>query len=375
MQYQYSEEQSLFKDSLRKFTEDHYSYEARCALAESEQGFSNEHWNQLAELGVFGLNVPEAYDGFDGELALLCAVAEECGRALVLEPVLPTALLGADLLRLAKPELRERWLPEIASGSARFALAWEERASRGNPRHLHTRAKVSGDQALITGEKLAVLSGADADQLLVTAATSETTVGLFLIVLEAPGITVSRYALVSGERAATVTFDGALGRLVSADVAQELQNTLNRGLIFLGAQAMGAMDALMASTMEYCKTRKQFGLPIAAFQALQHRLADMVIACEKTRSLLWAAIQADAAGDSDKAAAVLKAQVGEAGRYVGQQAIQLHGGIGMTEELHVGAHFKLLTAIDALFGNRDYHLSRLSALALAQESARLAVPA
>ncbi|HCS26812.1 MAG TPA: pimeloyl-CoA dehydrogenase small subunit [Spongiibacteraceae bacterium] len=364
MQFQYNEEQALFKDSLKKFVDDNYAYESRCKLVDSAQGYSEAHWQKLAELGVLGLPFAEEYGGFAGDLPFLTAVAEEFGRGLVVEPFFSTVVLAGQLLASAAPDsIKTELLPKVADGTLKLALAWEERGSRGNPGRTDCTVVDKGDRAILQGEKLAVLGGGSADAMLVTARTDEGKLALLLVNAGVPGLTIKPYALVNGSRGATLSFSDVEATVLQTDALALVQACLDRALIVLCAEALGAMDALMANTLEYSKTRQQFGLPIAAFQALQHRMADMYIACEKTRSLLWAAIQADAQGDCRRAASVLKAEVGSGGRYVGQQAIQLHGGIGMTDELNVGAHFKLLTQIDILCGNRDFHLQRLSDLA------------
>ena len=361
MQFQYNEEQILFKNSLRKFVDDHYDYEARCKLVETDRGYSEEHWQQLADLGVLGLPFAEEHGGFAGNLPFLTAVAEEFGRGLVVEPFFSTVVLAGQLLAETAPErIQAEYLPRLTCGDLKLALAWEERGSRGQVSRIDTTARITGDTALVQGEKLAVLGADSADAILVTSKAADGRIALLLVNADAKGLTLTATPLVDGSRAANVYFNNAEATVLHTDAAALVQRGLDRAIIVLCAQALGAMDALMAATLEYSKTRKQFGLPIAAFQALQHRMADMYIACEKSRSLLWAAIQADQQGDCHRAASVLKAEVGAGGRYVGQQAIQLHGGIGMTAELNVGAHFKLLTQIDILFGNRDFHLQRLS---------------
>lgn len=360
MQYQYNEEQMLFKDSLRKFAEANYSYEARCALANTTLGYSEDHWRQLAELGVMGLALPENMGGFDGGLAMLCAAAEEVGRGLILEPVLATAIAAEVLVAGGSDALRQAWLPKVATGDCKLSLAWEERGTRGDPRKQECRATSQGDQFLISGDKIAVLAADSADRIIVSARLNKARIGLFLVDPASAGLILTAYPLVGGGRAANLQFNTVAAQLIAVDGMPGLQRGIDRALVMLSAQAVGAMDALLAATLDYLKTRKQFGVPIASFQALQHRMADMYIACEKTRSLMWAAVQADQKGEGGRAAARLKAQIGEGGRYVGQQAIQLHGGIGMTEELNVGAYFKLLTALDALYGNRDYQLSTLA---------------
>lgn len=363
MQYQYSEEQALFKNSLRKFVDDNYAYETRCKLAASDLGYSQAHWQQLADLGVLGLPFAEDYGGFAGDLPFLTAVAEEFGRGLVVEPFFSTVVLAGQLLAAtASDTLQSEWLPKLTSGQTKLALAWEERGSRGDPQKIETSVRMQGEKAIVHGEKLVVLGAESADAILVTARAADGKLAVLLVNADAQALEITPYPLVDGSRAGKLTFSGTAATILHADAATLVQSCIDRALIVLCAQALGAMDALMTATLEYSKTRQQFGLPIAAFQALQHRMADMYIACEKTRSLLWAAIQAEAGGDCHRAASVLKAEVGAGGRYVGQQAIQLHGGIGMTAELSVGAYFKLLTQIDILFGNRDFHLRRLSQL-------------
>ncbi len=373
MQYDYNEDQQAFKDSLRKFVQDHYDYERRRELAATDLGYAPEHWQQLAELGVLGLPFAEEFGGSNVDAGYLMAVAEEFGRGLVLEPFLPCVVLAGQLLNRAdNRELAAQLLPEIAAGERIATLAWEERASRGNPLHIELRAERDGSDFVLSGEKLAVLAAPQAQTIIVSARTGGAVdgaegVSLFAVAADAVGLVTQAYTSVDGARAASLRFDGVR---VSADAAlcepgkaaALLQGVLDEAQLVLGAEAQGAMDQLLELTVDYCKTRKQFGLPIAAFQALQHRMADMYIACEQTRSLLWATLQALDCDGLPAAAAMLKAQLGEGGRYVGQQAVQLHGGIGMTDELSVGAYFKRLTVIENLFGNRDYHLGRLAAV-------------
>lgn len=376
MQFQYSEEQRLFKTSLRKFVDDNYSYEARCQLINTVTGYSDKHWRQLAELGVLGLPFAEEYGGFAGTLPFLTAVAEEFGRGLVMEPFFSSVVLAGQLLAATADEnCNARLLPKLASGELKLALAWEERGSRGDPATIDSRVLIKNGNAYISGEKLVVLDAQTADHLLVTALASDGKLALLLIDANADGLEMQSYTTVDGGRAATLRLATVPATLVALDALAPVQACLDRAVIVLCAQALGAMDALMSATLEYCKTRKQFGLPIAAFQALQHRMADMYIACEKTRSLLWAAIQADERGDCHRAASILKAQVGKGGRYVGQQAVQLHGGIGMTEELNIGAYFKHVTQIELLFGNRDFHLARLAGMNSASSSQTANTPA
>lgn len=358
MQYQYSEEQQQFKDSLHKFVQDHYDYEARRSLAASEQGFSADHWQQLAELGVLGLNFSEEHGGLGMDLGYAMAVAEEFGRGLVLEPYFATVVMAGRLLDRLGGDKAAELLPAVAAGETQLALAWEERVSGGNP--LSVGCTMEGGK--LNGDKLAVLAAPSADALLVTARDSAGTLQVCLVDTSAAGVSVEAYAMADGHRAATVSFTGAEAVVLAAGAEAEsaLTTTLDEALLIMAAEAQGAMDKALEISLDYCRTRKQFGMPLAAFQALQHRLADMMIHAEKSRSLMWAALQAVDTAEFASATAMLKAALGSNARYVGQQAIQLHGGIGMTDELNIGAYFKRLTTLELLLGNRNYHLGRLA---------------
>ncbi|MBB5185913.1 alkylation response protein AidB-like acyl-CoA dehydrogenase [Zhongshania antarctica] len=368
MQYQYNEEQSQFKDMLRKFVQDKYGYDCHLALCKSEQGYSEEHWQQFAELGLLGLPFSENVGGLGVDSGFLMAIAEEFGRGLVLEPYIATVVLAGGLLAKAdNSDLSNVLLPKLVAGDLKLCLAWEERASRGNPLDVNATATRShiGDNLLINGEKCVVLGASSADKLIVTAVAEDGGLNAYLIDCDAVGLHVQAQTLADGQRAGQIRFcnveisaDAAL--FSDGKAAATLQETLHEALLVMAADGLGAMDQLLALSLDYCKTRQQFGVPIATFQTLQHRLSDMMIACEKTRSLLWAAFQVQGSSEFGERVAMLKAQIGSAGRYVGQQAVQLHGGIGMTEELSVGAYFKRLTVLDLLCGNRDYQLNYLA---------------
>lgn len=365
MQYQYTAEQTEFKDMLSRFVRDHYDYESRRVYLSSGQGFSKGYWQQLAELGVLGLPFSEALGGLDLPLAYQMAVAEEFGKGLVLEPFLPSVVMAGKLLAASdNSEARDSLIPSLIAGESVLALAWEERDSRGAPGKVLTRAQREGDSVVLNGEKLAVLAAPNADALLVTARDDSGDLNVYLVDTQSPGMTMTAFGSVDGQPAANLRFEQltlpASAALFKGDALPVLRQILDESLVVMGAEAVGVMDQLLATTVEYCKTRKQFGLPIASFQALQHRIADMVMACERTRSLLWAALQAVGHNHFGDSVAMLKAELGRSGRYVGQQAVQLHGGIGMTEELNVGAYFKRLTAMEVLSGDRDYHLDRLA---------------
>ncbi len=368
MQYQYTAEQSEFKDSLRRFVQDHYDYESRREYVKQDSGYVAEHWRQLAELGVLGLPFAEQYGGLDTELAYLMAVAEEFGRGLVLEPVFSTVALAGRLLAASENEdAKTSLLPLVCGGEQTLALAWEEKHSGGNPLDVRVSARNDSGEIVLSGAKAAVLGAPSADKILVTARDEQGSLNVYLIDPASAGVTLTSYVAVDGGRAANLLLTDvrlpSSAALFTGDAGPVVQRIIDEALIVLGAEAMGAMDQLLAITVEYCQTRKQFGLPIAAFQALQHRIADMYMACEKLRSLLWAAQQSVGTDNCVRAVAMLKAEIGKSGRYVGQQAVQLHGGIGMTDELNVGAYFKRLTTMDLLFGGRDYHLGRIAGAA------------
>ncbi|WP_373078401.1 acyl-CoA dehydrogenase family protein [Zhongshania sp.] len=370
MQYQYNEEQTQIKDMFGKFVQDQYGYDRHLALCKSERGFSEDHWQRFAELGLLGLPFSESDGGLGVDGGFLMAIAEEFGRGLVLEPYIATVVLAGGLLaRADNREMREALLPRVIAGEFKLCLAWEERASRGQPLTVSVTAKSNqaGDKIILNGQKIVVLGLAAADKVIVTAVSEEGCVNAYLLDPATVGVQIQGQTLVDGQRAGQfqlteveVSADAALFSDGNAELG--LSDVVNEALLIMAADGLGAMDQLLALSVDYCKTRQQFGVPIATFQALQHRLADMMIACEKTRSLMWAAYQAQGSVEFGERVAMLKAQIGSAGRYVGQQAVQLHGGIGMTEELSVGAYFKRLTVIDLLCGNRDDQLTYLAQL-------------
>jgi alkylation response protein AidB-like acyl-CoA dehydrogenase len=375
MQYQYTAEQTEFKDMLHRFVQDHYSYEARREYVKTELGYVANHWQQLAELGVLGLPFAEQYGGLEMDLGYQMAVAEEFGRGLVLEPFISCVALAAKLLAQSDSEdIKQSLLPTMVSGDITLALAWEERISRGEPERVLARARQVADGIVISGEKIAVLGAEHADCWLVSARDEREQLNVYLLdrqAIASGNVECIHYKTVDGHRASNIKFDhvtlSASACLYSAGASKALRQVLDETILVLAAEAVGAMDQLLEITVEYCKTRKQFGTPIGTFQVIQHRIADMLVATERVRSLMWATLQAAATEQESfsRAAAMLKAELGASGRYVGQQAVQLHGGIGMTDELNVGAYFKRLTAIELLFGNRDYHLERLGSKAAA----------
>jgi len=376
MEFELNDEQKLLQESVARFVDKEYPFEARKKLAASEDGFSRDHWRQFAELGWLAMALPEDHGGLGGGPLDVAVIMEAFGRGLVLEPFLATVILGADLIAGGGGEAQKSaLLPGVGEGSLLLALAYAEPRSRFDLATVETKADKDGGGYRLSGHKAMVLDGGTADKLIVSARTAGGTreaegVTLFLVDRTAAGLSLRPYRTQDGLRAAEVLLDRVA---VSADDvvgtvdggAPLLEATIDRATVAIAAEAAGCMEALIGLTQEYLKTRKQFGVPIGAFQVLQHRLVDMFMAHELTRALAFRAAAA-AAGATPaaraRAASAAKVQAGKAGKLVGQQAVQLHGGMGVTDELAVGHYFKRLAMIDVLFGNTDHHLSRFAAL-------------
>ncbi len=362
-----TDEQQQFRDSLQRLLRTDYSFERRRGIAASASGWSEATWGALAELGVLALPLPEAHGGFGGGAMDVLVVMEECGRALLLEPYLATVVMGAGLIaRTGTEAQRAALLPAVAAGERRLALAHYEPGGRYALDALATEARLAGEGWVISGEKAHVLHGATADQLIVSARTPRG-VSLFLVERGAPGLEVHDHPQYDAQRAVTIRLadvrvgaGALLGEEGTATAA--IEYTIDAAIAAVCAEAVGAMSALLEATGQYLKTRKQFGVPIGSFQVLQHRMADMLLETEKARSmaLLAASRLADATRDERRRiVSAAKVKVSEAARFVGQQAVQLHGGIGVTDEFAVGHYFKRLTMIELAFGDVDYHLGEV----------------
>ena len=348
----------------------------RRTLAKSELGFSRENWKTFADLGW--LSVPFSADngGFGGSTIDLMLMHEQFGTAMLVEPLIPTLILGGRLIEeLGNAEQKENLLAAVIQGELQLALAYNERVSRNNPSIVATTAKQDGSDYLLTGEKCVVLNGHAADKLLVTARTagavdSAEGISVFLVDANSAGIERVSYPTVDGLRAADIKLTNvrvpAANRLgAEGSALTAIETVLDEATLALCAEAVGAMEVMYKTTVEYSKTRKQFGMPIGKFQVLQFRMVDMFIAHEQSKSMIYmAALRAlEGRSAAAKAISAAKVQIGKASRKVGQEAIQLHGGMGMTDELNVGYYFKRVTAFDALFGNVDYHLERYTRVA------------
>jgi len=379
MDFNFKEEQLQLADALKRWIARDYTFDARRAIVGSPSGVSDAAWATLAELGLTALPLPEAHGGFDGDAVDMFVVMQELGRGLVVEPYFAT-MLGAEFLR--RGGAHGALLDRVAGGELKLACALGERQSRHDLRDVATRAVQDGGGWRLNGEKKVVLHGAQAGVLIVSARSAgaqrdEDGITLFAVPVDAPGVVTRDVRMLDGQRAADVLLrdvqvahDAVIGTAGAGwDI---LEAAADYGAGLLCAEALGAMDALFAATLDYLKTRQQFGVPIGKFQALQHRMADMYVHLEQARSMaLLAAVRlagaardpADggAAAERRRAVAAAKYRVGQAARFVGQQAIQLHGGMGVTDELPASHYFRRLSTIELTLGDADHHLARFIA--------------
>ncbi len=374
MDFDLSEEQRLLKESVDGLLADSYDFEQRKKYGAEKGGWSKSLWGKLSEQGLLGLPFTEEDGGFGAGPVETMIVMEALGRALMLEPYLATVVLGGGFLRHgASAAQKAAYLPSIIDGSKTLAFAQLEKNSRYDLADVSTTAKKSGAGWVIDGEKFVVIHGDTADTLIVTARTKgeqrdHTGIGAFLVPSNAKGVGIKGYPTQDGLRAADISFHGVE---VGADAAigdpenalPLIERVVDDARIALCAEAVGAMEESLKTTVEYLKTRNQFGVAIGTFQSLQHRGSDMFVALEQARSMSYFATMAGAFTDPKEratAVAAAKVQIGRSARFVGQQSIQLHGGVGMTMEFKIGHYFKRLTMIESLFGDADYHLRRVS---------------
>ena len=374
MDLSWSSEQQQLRDSVERWVAQSYAFETRRKLVASELGWSRDNWRQFAELGWLGAALPEDFGGIGGSAVETLIVMEGFGRGLVVEPYLSTVVLGANLIAAAgSAAQKDALLGAVAEGKCLLAFAYAEPTSRYEPFNVQTRAAKKGGGYALSGHKCVVLNGGGADRLIVSARDGGAVrdhggISLFLVDPKAKGVRLKSYPTVDGGRAAEVWLDevavGAADAIGPIGGALPLiEHALDRGIAALAAEATGAMVVVHDTTLDYMKTRKQFGVALSTFQALQHRLVDMFIHCEETRSMaLKAALEVDNADPQARARTLsaVKVQIGKAGRAAGQDAVQLHGGMGMTAEYKVGHYFKRLSCLDTLFGDVDYHLERFA---------------
>ena len=369
MDFSYSEEQRMLTDSLQRLIADNWTRPKRRARQASGK-LDVTAWNSLVELGIGGLLVPQDFGGFGESPATMLAVHQELGKGLVAEPTISSAVMGVTLLAHCQNEgLKQHWLPAHAEGEAIFALAWQEEGERDAQRPLSTRATPGKEGFVLDGKKILVWHGVAADVLLVSAVLEGET-ALFLVPAATAGLSTVDFPTFDGSRAATISFERVAvpkeNLLARGDEASVLLTmALDFGIVALCAQACGAMSYLAESTIQYLKTRKQFGQPLASFQVLQHRLGEMLMQAEMALSMTYVATIALSESDAAKRSRLVsmaKVEVAAAARFVGESAVQLHGGMGVTDELEVGDYFKRLTYLDLLLGDANYHLQRMQDL-------------
>ena len=372
MDFRYSEEQLALQDTLQRFISRDYDFERRRALVRSPLGFSAEAWARYAELGLLALPLPEEFGGLGGSGVDVMAVMEQVGQGLLLEPYLSTVVLCGGLVRdAASQPIKQSILPRIAAGQLQIALAAYEASGRYDLAHVGCIAVEAGGGWTLSGRKAVVLDAPSADYFIVSARSAGQVsdaqgISLFLVPRDAPGVNTLPYPTQSGGRAADLQLTDVSPAALIGEPGQALgiiERAVDSAIAALCAEALGIVTALNQATLSYLKTRKQFGVAIGAFQALQHRMAEMIIAAEQTRSMaVIAAVHVDVHDVSQRRRAIsgAKAYVGQAARFVGQQAVQLHGAMGMVDDLIVSHYFKRLTMIDMSLGDADFHLARFS---------------
>jgi alkylation response protein AidB-like acyl-CoA dehydrogenase len=374
MNFDFSEEQQLLQNSVARFIEDNYELSKRQKLTNEEPGFSKDHWATMAELGWLGATLPEDVGGFGGNQIDAMLIMEQFGKGLVLEPFFASCILGAKAVALGGQDaLKQSILPKVIDGSAQLALAYAEEQARFDLNDVKTTATKSGDGFTLSGQKSVVQNAATANYIVVSTRTSAgqidpNGISLFLIDAKSDGVDIKDFSTVDGLRASEISLNDVSvsdeNRLGDIDQGLALlQTVVNDGILSLAAEAVGAMEVLYKDTVEYTQQREQFDHPLSEFQVLQHRMVDMFMEYEQCKSLLYRATLEVAQGGADAQRTVhaLKYHVGKSGIFVGENAVQLHGGMGMTDELRIGHYFKRLLVIDAMFGNADYHLQQFAA--------------
>ena len=375
MDFTFNEEQTMIQDQVEQFIQKEYDWETRQELSNSDLGFGTHNWKTFAELGWLGIAVSEKNGGFGGSSIETMLIMEEFGKGLVVEPFLETVVMSAGILdRHGTDEQKNQVLNSVINGEMHLALAYAEPQSRFNLSDVVSEAKEDGDNFVINGFKSVVMNGPSANKIIISARTSGTQledkgISLFLVDSDIEGLTKSDYKTVDGRKASDINLENVIvsnscliGSLNAGfDILDE---AIDRSILAISAEAVGAMEILYKTTVEYTKTREQFGTPIGKFQVLQHRMVDMFMEYEQCKSLLYMATMKneESAPDAKKAISGLKYQVGKAGKFVGQQSVQLHGGMGVTDELNVGHYFKRLTTIGTIFGNADFHLKQYTSL-------------
>jgi alkylation response protein AidB-like acyl-CoA dehydrogenase len=372
MNFHFTDEQQLLADTVQRFVRNDYTFEKRRDILRSTNGWSRDVWNQLAAFGLTALNVPEEHGGLNAGPVDTLLVMNALGEGLLLEPYLGAAVVAPILIsQLGDTNVSSELLPAIATGERIVIVAHQEPQTRGGFDQLITRAVNSGDSFIIDGQKNVIAHGGAADELLITARTSgnpaeSSGMSVFRVAPDTAGVTVNRYRTIDGQTAADIELKRVklpLSALVGSEgnAFPAIERAHEAALSAICGEAVGIMKAINATTLDYSRNRKQFGLPIGKFQVLQHRMADMFIQSEQALSMSYLAairsLEADAT-QRRRSLSAAKVIIGQAGRFIGQQAIQIHGGMGMTDELMVSHYFKRLIAIDLTYGDTDFHTQR-----------------
>ncbi|GAA5234969.1 pimeloyl-CoA dehydrogenase small subunit [Verticiella sediminum] len=376
MNFELDQDQQMLADSLRRFLADHYDFESRKRIIASDAGYSPEVWAGFAETGLLGLPLPEEVGGFGGGAVALMSVMEALGEYLVVEPYLPTVLASRLIAQRGSGAQHEAILGPVIAGELKLALAHGEPESRYQAAQVATRAEASGDGWKLSGRKQLVFGAPMADKIVVSARTAGTEgdadgISLFVVDAKAPGLKMTAYRTLDNQRAADIVLNGvsvSSGELLgdAGNALADIEAAFDFANTMLCAEASGAIRSANADTLEYLKTRKQFGAPIGSFQALQHRMVDMFVTQEQMRSMQYLVCSRldtlDDAQERARIASGAKIKTADACRQISQEAVQLHGGMGMTEELKVSHTFRRLTLIGQQFGDADYHLERYARL-------------
>ena len=372
-----SVEHGILRDSVERFVRESYPFDKRRKIVDKSESFLQENWQGFSKLGWLGLNLPEEFGGNGGSAVDTMVVAEALGPGLILEPFLETVVIGSKLIQVGSNEKQKsEFLSNLVRGRLILTFAFAEPQSRYSLSDVQLSAKPNGDQFVLNGKKAVVRHASSADKIIVSARTAgdrrdKHGITLFLVERNSPGLSRRDYPTVDAFRASELSFENVkveADSMLGEDGAglSILQRVIDEATLAIGSEAVGCMEKLYKDTVEYCKQRQQFGQPIGKFQVLQHRMVDMFMEHEQSKSLMYMAamkLEEGYSEESQKAVSAFKVQIGKSGKFVGQNAVQLHGGMGMTDELNIGHYFKRLTIIDTLFGNADFHLERFGSFA------------
>jgi len=371
MDFLFTEEQDMFRESISRYVREKYDFEARQKIISSEAGWSKEVWSDFAEMGLLSVPFAEEYDGLGGGAVDVMVIMEELGKGNVVEPFLPTVVLSGGVLAAVGGEHAKALIPQIATGELIMGFGFAEPRSRFDLNHVEASAKKDGEAYVLNGRKSVVLAASIADKLILVARTSGSTrdtdgISLFLVDANAKGLTIEDYPTIDGHRAGDVVLEDVKAELLGEDgkALSVIEKVTDQGISAIASEAMGLCRTMVDLTTQYCRERKQFGTPIAKFQVLQHRMVDMLIHAEEMTSMAYlGALKLDEHEvERKKVLSAVKVQLGKSVKYCGEEAIQLHGGMGMTEEMAIGHYFMHGTMLEVLFGNTDHHRKRYESL-------------